>query len=248
MREKKRKKKSWKKILLVVLLILLLLAVGALIVVKGFMVKKVVVTGNVRYTSEMIEAEILNDKYSWNSLYVYFKYKLKEPEAMPFVDTMEISLKSPQILEIKVYEKGLLGCVYMDALGQNAYFDKDGLVVEMSSDVIPGIPQITGLDVDQIVLYEKLPIKGKSVLRNLLMLTQTLKKYDLVPGSINYGKDGSYTLSYQGITVLLGQGNHLNEKVVRLSYIMPNLAGNNGTLHLESWTEDTTDITFEKVQ
>ena len=248
MREKRRRRKRWKIILSILLILLLLFLVGALLVFEVFTVKKVEVTGNERYSDEAIQESILNDEYSWNSLYVYFKYKFVEPEEIPFVDTMEISLKSPHVLKVKVYEKGLLGCVYMDALGQNAYFDKDGLVVEMSSDVIEGVPKVTGLDVDQIVLYEKLPIKGKSVLKNLLTLTQTLKKYELVPDSINYGKDGSYTLTYNGITVLLGQAQHLTDKIVRLSYIKPQLEGQTGTLHLESWTEDTATITFEKAE
>jgi len=38
------------------------------------------------------------------------------------------------------------------------------------------------------------------------------------------------------------------KKILRLSYIMPKLEGQTGTLHLESWTEDTTDISFEKAQ
>lgn len=248
MREERKRKKRWKVRLAVCLIILSLLAIGALVVIKVFTVKKVEITGNVNSSDETIKEWVLKDEYSWNSLYVYLKNKFVEPEDIPFVDTMEVSLKSPHILEIKVYEKGILGCVYMESLGQNAYFDKDGLVVEMSSDVIAGIPRITGLDVEEIVLYEKLPIKGKSVLKNLLSLTQSLKKYELVPESINYSKEGNYTLSYGTITVLLGQAQHLNEKVLRLSYIMPKLEGQTGTLHLESWTEDTTDISFEKAQ
>lgn len=248
MREERRRKKRWKIRLAVCLIILSLLAIGALVVIKVFTVKKVEITGNVNSSDETIKEWVLKDEYSWNSLYVYLKNKFVEPEDIPFVDTMEISLKSPHVLEIKVYEKGILGCVYMESLGQNAYFDKDGLVVEMSSDVVTGVPKISGLDVEEIVLYEKLPIKGKSVLKNLLSLTQSLKKYELVPESINYSKEGSYTLSYGTITVLLGQAQHLNEKILRLSYIMPQLEGQTGTLHLESWTEDTTDISFEKAQ
>lgn len=248
MREKKRKKKRWKIRLAVVLIILMFLALAALAAVKLFTVKTVKITGNDHCPEETIKEFILNDEYSWNSLYVYFKYKFVEPEPIPFVDTMEISLRSPHVLNIKVYEKGLLGCVYMEALGQNAYFDKDGLVVEMSSDVIEEVPKVTGLNVEEIVLYEKLPIKGKNILKNLLSLTQTLKKYDLVPESIKYGKDGSYTVSYGGVTVLLGQAEHFNEKIVRMAYIMPNLKELKGTLHLESWTENTTDISFEKAE
>ena len=248
MREERKRKKRWKVRLAVVLIILAVLAIGALVVMKVFTVKTVKITGNVNASDETIKEWVLKDEYSWNSLYVYFKNKFVEPEDIPFVDTMEVSLKSPHVLEIKVYEKGIMGCVYMESLGQNAYFDKDGFVVEMSSEIIAGVPKISGLDVEEIVLYKKLPIKGKSVLKNLLSLTQSLKKYELVPESINYGKEGSYTLGYQGITVLLGQAQHLNEKILRLSYIMPKLEGQAGTLHLESWTEDTTDISFQKAQ
>ena len=144
------------------------------------------------------------------------------------------------------YEKGLLGYLYMDSLGQNVYFDKDGFVVEMSTDVIEGVPQITGLTCGDAVLYEKLDVSGKDTLKDLLAVTQTLKKYNLVPDTINYDDQGNVTLQYGTITVNLGQATSLTEKVVRMEKIMPNLEGLTGILHLEDWTEDTTDITFEK--
>lgn len=248
MREKRKKKRRWRLRIVVFFTILELFVISALVVVRGFTVEKVIITGNVNCSEETVKEWVLKDEYSWNSLYVYLKNKFVEPEDIPFVDTVEVSLKSPHVLEIEVYEKGLLGCVYMEALGQNAYFDKDGLVVEMSSDVIEGVPRVTGLDVEEIVLYEKLPIKEGSVLKNLLSLTQSLKKYELVPESINYGSEGSYTLSYGNITVTLGQAQNLNEKILRLSIILPQLEGETGTLHLEGWTEDTTDISFEKAE
>lgn len=247
-KKKQKQKKSWKFKLSLVLILVALLALAVVIGVKGFTVKKVIVKGNEHYPDEKIEEILLKDDYAWNSLYVYFKHKFAEPERIPFVDTMEVSLKSPHTLQVQVYEKGLLGCVYMEALGQNAYFDKDGFVVEMSSEVIENVPTVSGLEVEEIVIYEKLPIKGKSVLKNLLSLTQTLKKHNLVPQSIHYGGDGSYTLSYGTVTVLMGQAQNFSEKAVRLAYILPKLEGLSGTLHLEGWTEDTTDITFEKAQ
>lgn len=248
MMEQRARKKRWKIRLAVVLIVFMFLALAALAAVKLFTVKTVKITGNDHCPEETVKEFILNDEYSWNSLYVYFKYKFVEPEPVPFVDTIEVSLSSPHVLNIKVYEKGLLGCVYMEALGQNAYFDKDGLVVEMSSEVIEDVPKITGLEIEEIVLYEKLPIKGKNILKNLLSLTQTLRKYELVPESIKYGKDGSYTVSYGGIKVSLGQAEHFNEKIVRMAYIIPQLKDLKGTLHLENWTENTTDISFKKAE
>ena len=44
-----------------------------------------------------------------------------------------ISLDDPHTLRISVTEKGILGSFYIDRLGQYAYFDKDGFVVETSS-------------------------------------------------------------------------------------------------------------------
>lgn len=245
-KHKKKRKIKWKIAVLVILYLLLFLSVGALIVVKLFTVEKVEVTGTKRYTAGEIETWLLNDEYSWNSMYVYIKYKLSEPRELPFVESIDLSLKSPHTLKVKVQDKALAGRVYVKTLGQNAYYDKDGIVVEMSSEVIKGVPNISGLDVEKIVLHEKLPIKGKSVLKNLLALTQMLKKYKLEPDSIKYGEEGSYTLKYGKLSVLLGQAENLNQKIERLSYIMPDLEEQKGTLHLESWTENTTDITFEK--
>lgn len=239
----KRKTKSGLKVFLI---FILLLAIAAVIVIKVFTVKNVVITGNKYYPNEMIESWVLNDEYSWNTLWVYLKYKVHEPEAIPFIDTMEIKMQKPNTIEIEVYEKGMLGYVYMDSFGQNAYFDKDGIVVETSSEIIKGVPRVSGLSMDSVVLYEQLPIKGKSVLKNLLNLTQTLKKYELVPDNIIYEKDKTYTLEFGDTKVLLGNSEHFSEKVLRMSYIMPQLEGMSGTLHLESWTENTTDISFKK--
>ena len=152
----------------------------------------------------------------------------------------------PHTIEIQVYEKGLLGYVEMESVGQNVYFDKDGIVVETSSERIEGLPRIEGLSVDSVVLYEKLPIKGKSVLKNLLALTQLLKKYQVVPDTISYGEDMTYRVEYGSIRVLLGNAVNFDDKVVRLAEILPRLQGQAGTLHLESWTENNTEIRFQK--
>lgn len=247
-REERRRKKRRKAWGLIILTLLLVLAIAALVVVKVFTVENVVVKGNDLYQDAMIEEWVLNDEYSWNTLYVYLKYKFLEPEPIPFVDTMEITMKLPHTIEIQVYEKGLLGYVHLNSLGQNAYFDKDGFVVETSTELIEGIPEISGLNVEAVVLYEQLPIGESRVLKNLLSLTQTLKKYELVPERIVYGVDKTYTLEYGSIRVLMGTAGDFSDKVLRMTQIMPRLEGMSGTLHLESWTENTTDITFEKLE
>lgn len=245
-RDKRRKKQKRRRMLGIFLAICLLLAAAALVVVNVFTVKKVEVTGNKLYESKQIEEWVLNDEYSWNSLYVYLKYKFSDIREIPFIDTMEVRLKIPHTITIRVYEKGLLGYLYMDSIGQNVYFDKDGFVVETSSDTIENIPRITGLTCRNVTLYEKLDLENKKALSTLLNVSQILKKYNLVPDSIHYGDGGAIKLTYGSIDVNLGMTEHLNEKVKRLEQILPQLTGLSGVLHLEEWSEETTDITFEK--
>lgn len=245
-KEKRRKRRKRRRILKAILVVLIVLGLAALIVFKVFTVRNVEITGNELYTDKQIRDWVLNDEHSWNSLYVFFKYKVKETKEIPFVDSMEISLKSPHTIKIHVYEKGVLGYVYVPSLGKNAYFDKDGFVVELSTDVIEGTTKISGLSVETAKLYEKLPIENQSILRTLLNVTQLLDKYELEPETIYVTPEGQVLLSYGKIQVNVGENEYLNEKIVRLQKIMPQLDGMEGTLHLETWTETSTDIYFKK--
>ena len=94
-------------------------------------------------------------------------------------------------------------------------------------------------------MYEKLPI-DEDTLRDILTLTQTLKRSNLVPDSIAYGADNAPVLKYGNVKVEMGSLELLTQKVERLDKILPQLSGMQGTLHLENWTEETTNIVFDK--
>lgn len=170
-------------------------------VTELFTVKQVEVKGNELYPDEQIEASILNDAYSWNSLYVYLKYKLGRTDEVPFVDTMEVSLKNPHSVQIHVIRKRTARLSLLDSIGKNAYFDKDGFVEETSSRVIEGVSKITGLSSNDVVLYEKLSFDDKKALKTLLTVTQTLKKYEMIPDTINYDAQKQITLYYGNVAV-----------------------------------------------
>ena len=247
-KEERRRKKRRKIGLYILLILILLIAAGIFIVMNVFTVENVVVEGNELYSSTQIENMVLNDEYSWNSLYVDLKYRFVDIGEVPFVDTMEVSLDNPHTVHIKVYEKGMLGYLYINSIGQNAYFDKDGFVVETSTEVIDGVPKITGISCEEVVLYEKLQLENSDILRDLLNLTQTLKKYNLLPDEIQYDSNMEPVLYYGTIQVKIGSEDNLSQKVVRLSIILPQLDGLSGTLHLETWTPETTDIIWDRAE
>ena len=247
-KEERRRKKRRKIGLYILLILILLIAAGVFIVMNVFTVENVVVEGNELYSSTQIENMVLNDEYSWNSLYVDLKYRFVDIGEVPFVDTMEVSLDNPHTVHLKVDDKGMLGYLYINSIGQNAYFDKDGFVVETSTEVIDGVPKITGISCEEVVLYEKLQLENSDILRDLLNLTQTLKKYNLLPDEIQYDSNMEPVLYYGTIQVKIGSEDNLSQKVVRLSIILPQLDGLSGTLHLETWTPETTDIIWDRAE
>lgn len=247
-REIRRKRKRKRNILIALAVIVLLAGAGALLVTQVFTVKKVHVVGNELYTDEQIEAIVLSDEYSWSTLYVYLKYHLFNKQKLPFVDTMEVSFvpSKPHELTVEVYEKGILGYLYISSIDQNAYFDKDGFVVETSQDVIDGVPKIENLTCDSVVLYEKLPLENDTALTTLLSLTQLLQKYEIPAERIQYEeRSGSMTVYSGKITILVGNADNLAQKIMRLQQILPLLGEKKGTLHLEHWTNETSDIIFD---
>ncbi len=242
-RAKKRKRNGF----LLFGILLFLAALLALLILKVYTVEKVTVTGNEYYTDEQIKELVLEDEYSWSSLYVYLKYRFLRTKELPFVDELTIGLDPmhPHELTIEVYEKGILGYLYISSIDQNAYFDKDGFVVEISQEVAFDVPKIDGLSCDCVVLYEKLPLENDTALKNLLSLTQLLQKYEIPAKRIRYDETSSEMVVYSDkITIQIGNADYLAQKILRLSYILPQLEGKKGTLHLENWTTETTDIVF----
>lgn len=244
--EKKKKKGEFlKKFFLTILGTAVAIAISILIILNVFTITKIEIEGNHLYDEIIIKDAVLNDEYSWNTLYVFLKYVVMDTQQIPFIDTMEVRMKDPNTLQIKVYEKGLLGYLYIPTINQNAYFDKDGFVTETSERLIPNVPLIDGLNCTEVVLYEKLPIENTQ-LRQILTLTQGLKRKDVQPERIIYGGIHEPVLRYGDVSVYLGSLEYLTQKIERLEKILPSLEELSGVLHLEEWTEDTNNIVFEK--
>ncbi len=242
-RRKERKRNRGIRILIILLIVAGAVTAAAFIAWKAFVLETVDVVGNEIYSDEQIEEWVLNDEYSWNTLYVVLRNRFQKQDEIPFVDDMKVSMVSPTEIEVDVTEKGVLGYIYIPSLNQNAYFDQDGFVVELSDEAVHDVCQISGLDVETATLYDKLDLDNSSILKTLLSLTQLLKKYEIEPEVI-YVQGSDLLLSYGSVQADLGNSSFLNEKVLRLSEILPQLSGSSGTLHLDTWSESSTDIYF----
>ncbi len=208
-----------------------------------FMVKTVIVDGNIHYSDEEIQEMVLGGKLGKNSLYLTLKYHNKQIEDVPFIETMDVAIVSYDTVKITVYEKTMAG--YVEYMNQYFYFDKDGTVVESSNIKTLDIPQIKGLDFDHIVLLEKLPVEDETIFNHILDISQLLDKYGISAEQIYFDKDYKITLYFGDAKIKLGSTDYIDEKIMKLKMILPSIEDKKGTLRMENYTSDTSNVTFE---
>lgn len=227
-----------------VLCILLVILLGGYIyIMKNYTITTVYVEGNIHYTNDEIIAMVMDGAYGHNSLLLSMKYRDKEIKDIPFIETMDVSIEAKDTVRITVYEKAIAG--YVTYLGRYMYFDNDGIVVETSEEGTPGIPQVTGLAFDHVILHEPLPVENQEVFHDILKITQLLDKYAMTVDKIYFDSDYQVTLIFGGVKVAMGASDDIDEKIMKLQYMLPELEGKNGTLDMKEYTEETKTISFE---
>lgn len=226
------------------LFVLLFLLIGYLYIITNYTVTTVHVEGNIHYTDEEIMEMVMSGAYGDNSLLLALKYRDKGIDDVPFIQTMDVTIEARDTIRISVYEKALAG--YIAYLGQYMYFDKDGIVVEASTEKTAGIPQVTGLAFNYVVLHEPLPVEKPEVFADILSITQQLDKYDMSADKIYFSPDYQVTLLFGDARVALGNDIYIEEKIMILQGILPNLLGKSGVLDMREFSEDTKSYTFEQ--
>lgn len=233
------------KIRIIIILGILFVALSVVyFLLSHYAVKNVIVEGNKHYSASEIQNFVLKDHFGDNSLYLSLKYKNKEITDIPFIEAMDVIVQANDTIKIMVYEKSLAG--YVEYLGRYMYFDNDGVIVEAAKVPTGGIPQVIGLNFDYVVLYEKLPVENEAIFQNILSITKLLNKYQVECDKIQFDDYYHVTLGYKKVKVYLGKLENLDEKIMQLPYILPELEGKAGTLDLQNYSSDKKTITFEK--
>lgn len=228
---------------MVVAAAVLLACAGMTLILAGYRVTNVEVVGNSHYTEQEIKDMVLKGNVFDNSLLLNIKYRNKSIEDIPFVEKMDVEVKNNDTIRIMVYEKKLAGCI--SYLGNYMYFDREGIVVESSPQITEGVPEITGLRFNHVLLYEQLPVERSEIFQEILELTQLLDKYEIIADKIYFDTNNNVTLYFGDARVLIGSKSHIDEKIMQLSVIVPSIQGKAGVLDMREYETGTTTLTFE---
>ena len=224
--------------------------VVALFVIFGlFHIRQVDVVGNEYYSADEIEKMVMSDSLSENSLYLTWKYK--QPDAadkLTFLSAVDVTMINPYHVQIKVYEKSIAG--YLMYSGSMVYFDKDGVVIEISQETREGIPAYSGIAISEPKVSEKIPVADEDFLNDIIseaqMIQEILYQNGIEPKEVHYDDKQQLILYFANNRVMLGDNSYMEEKLSNLQALMPQMEGLSGTLHMENYTAGTTTITFKK--
>lgn len=187
---------------------------------------------------------VMADSLGENSIYLTWKYA--QPGAadnLPFLSGVEVSMVNPYHVQIKVYEKSIVG--YLMYSGSMVYFDKDGYVVEISEELREGVPPFSGISIGQPVVMEMLPVSDEAFLRDIIEAADMIAQSGLEPLEVHYDEKHQPILYFTYNRVILGDNSYLEEKLSNLRALFSEMEELEGTLHMENFTAGSNTIPFK---
>lgn len=220
------------------------LLAAAVVFFTYYKVDSVQVRGTTHYSDEEVKKMVLRGPLASNSVLAPMIYSTTDTDDVAFVDAFKVTQINRNTICISVKEKKPVGCIhYLDSY---VFFDRNGIFVEGSKTRDESVPYFDGIQVNSVVMDEKLDIKGDSVLNTAVALSTIFQKNEMIPDHIQFDSSYSISLIYGDITVQLGKDENLEEKMNRVIAILPKLTGKKGILHMESVSTDTNTFEEEK--
>lgn len=230
-----------KRIIIRMAKLLLFVVLPIFLLIYFFKLEEITIEGSTRNAPELIKEELITSRIDSNSLIFYLKYKYLDKEIdIPFVEKLDIELKNSHSVYVRVYEKMVTGCV--EFMGEYLYFDKDGIVVESTSERIPDIPQINGLKFDSVVLGKKLIVPKEALFDVILDLTQLNDKYDLKIDTISFASDYQVLVDCGDIKAYIGKRTTYDEVLAELKNIIAKAEGMSLEIDLSKYEKGDTAI------
>lgn len=244
-RRRKRRRIRWKAVLRMLIIMGLLVLLCYLTTVL-FKTRKIDVTGIKYSSSQEVLDWVQSDKYSSNTLYIFWKYNKGDLEQLPAIEQTRVKLKSPWQVSLQVKEKKFSGRV--DLNGEYLYFDENGVASLKNTEIIEGVPYIEGMELDtkKVKLGKMLPVTDEEVFEKISSVAALLQKSEQIPDKISC-ENNDLTLHFGNVRVQIGSADYA-DKLAQVTPIMGKLQelypGQPGVLHLENYTVSDSSIRF----
>ena len=238
-----RQRRSLIIIMLSLLVFGFLLWIGYEYIIDNYTVTRIHVDGNTQHTNQEIIDIVMQGPYGNNSLVLSRRYRDRSIDGIPFIEKIDVAIVERDMIRINVYEKAIAG--FVEYLGRYLYFDRDGIIVETSNIRNPDVPEVIGLRFDYAVMHEQLPVRDVTIFSEILSIRHLLARYNVPADRISFSERKEITLHFGTIRVALGNEGYIDDKIMELEGILPNLEGKSGILRMENYTEYSMEVVFE---
>lgn len=224
----KKKNKKMKKGAVIALIVAAGGLLAAMVFVLGFHTKEVKFHGNTRMTAAELNDYIFADGLPQNSL--IYKYFGAKDKSLPFASEFEVSLRTPEIIDIYVNEKPLVGFVRGES--EVYYIDDTGCVAEVSDMALGDIPEIRGVDPGRLEKGDPLPVP-ENALNAIVSYADTFARYDIDARAIDFDEEYMASVTINDVKIYCGENEYVTEKMERIKNITPRLEDVSGEIHME---------------
>ena len=227
----------------------MILTAAVLFFLLFFRLKVVHVTGNRHNSAEDVTKILLTKPTVENTLLTkLFNTRRSIPDP-GFIESIDVRVLNRSEIRAFVTERMFVGCIKFGDLYW--YFESDGKVMASTGERLPGdgIPYVTGISLkSDIKMGEVLPAVGSKQFSMLGILRHRIEaNRRLEPDEAFFSEDGSLSLIYGNVTVLLGNGEKLELRLEELQDVLPTiLNGYSGVLHLENYDGSQQGLVFDK--
>lgn len=208
---------------IVILLICIIGIILSYLFLPTFRMKNIEILGNSSYTDKNL-FNLTKENFNKN-IYLINKRKIRDDLLKsPYLKTVDIKPKFPNTLVFNIIERTPVATIKFS--GGFAIIDDNAFVLETTSDIDKiKKPLISGIDIKNLVLGEKLLQDDNKLDFSMKIISsiQSAKLLNNVSMIDISNLEDIKIITPQGINVLIGSGENLNENMLVLNKILINL-------------------------
>ena len=226
--------------------VLIILAGTAAIILIGFRVKTIEITGTRRISDAKVQEIIRLNEAHGNTLLLYLLNRKIDVSDIDMIESMRLEVTGPGSVRVNVEEQLLVGFF---RIGDTCYYvNENGMVILAQNTELENVPEILGLEISSAAQGEYIACDDAASLKDLLQIAAIIQETELSVQTIEMTEDGHYTIAWQNIKAMLGRNVYMNEKIGELKSLQdrPEVAGQSGTFHLEEYDATKDTIIFRK--
>lgn len=218
----------------IMVMILVVLVVGFFL--STTIINDIKVSGHEHYTRrEILDIAELSDKDSVLDVLLHRKTVV---ENHGYINRLEVKKVDLKTVEIHVAEKEVVG--YVEYMGQYICLDREGYIIDYTSDLDEGKPKIQGIELESFTIEEPLDV-SKEVIDSIQAIYSSSQAFGVAVEWIDFKlKDGrDIALTVGNLDVRIGDTSKLDMKFELLSEILKELPSHKkGILYLEDVEND----------